>query len=92
MLVVLGGLGTFAYWFGNHYDTPRWAVRWALCIVVGGLLAYSYLAIRLPGATVYIQKNGWLGIMGVVILGALVGFGTGYTWQRLAKGSRKPPG
>jgi beta-N-acetylhexosaminidase len=92
MLVILGGLGTFAYWFGNHFDTSRWALRWALCIIVGGLLAYSYLAIRLPGAAVYIQKNGWFGIMGVVILGAMVGFGIGYTWQKLTKGSKKLPG
>jgi beta-N-acetylhexosaminidase len=91
-LVILSGLGFFAYWFGNRYDAPRWAVRWALCIVVGGLVAYSYLAIRLPGAADYIQKNGWLGVMGIVILGAAVGFGTGFTWQRLSKGSKRPPG
>jgi beta-N-acetylhexosaminidase len=91
-LVILSGLGFFAYWFGNRYDAPRWAVRWALCIVVGGLVAYSYLAIRLPGAADYIQKNGWMGVMGIVILGAAVGFGTGFTWQRLSKGSKRPPG
>ncbi len=92
MLVVLGGLGSFAYWFGNKYDAPRWALRWALCIIVGGLIAYSYLAIRLPGSTTYIHQNGWLGVMGVVILGAAIGFGIGYSWQRMSKGSRKPPG
>lgn len=92
MLVILGGLGAFTYWFGNGYVPQRWALRWALCIVVGGLLAYSYLAVRLPGATQYVQKSGWLGIMGVVILGALVGFGTGYIWQALSKGLKKPPG
>jgi beta-N-acetylhexosaminidase len=91
-LILLGGMGIFAYWFGNRYEAPRWAVRWALCIVVGGLAGYSYLAIRLPGATDYIQKTGWLGVMGIVILGAAVGFGAGYTWQRLTKGSKKPPG
>ena len=90
-LVILGGLGSFAYWYGNRYDAPLWAVRWTLSIIVGGLLAYSYLAIRLPGAEVYIQKSGWLGIMGVVILGAVVGFGAGFAWRQFSKGSKKPP-
>jgi beta-N-acetylhexosaminidase len=91
-LVILGGLGSLVYWLGNHIDTPRWALRWALCIFVGGLSGYSYLAIRLPGAADFILKSGCLGIMGVVILGSAVGFGGGYAWQQLSKGSKKPPG
>jgi beta-N-acetylhexosaminidase len=91
-LIILGGLGSLTYWVGNRFNAPRWALRWALCIIVGGLLAYSYLAIRLPGAGEYIQKSGWLGVVGVVILGSACGFGGGYLWQQLTKGSKKPPG
>jgi beta-N-acetylhexosaminidase len=91
MVLTLGGLGSLAYWLGKRTNATRWAVRYALCMIAGGLLAYSYLAIRLPGATIYLQKNGWLGLMGVVILGAIVGFGAAYTWQRLSSGSTKQP-
>ncbi len=92
MMLMLGGLGALAYWFGRRYIATRWAVRWALCSVAGGLLAYTYLAVRLPGAAVYLQGNGWPGMMGVVFLGAAVGFGAAYTWWRLSTGSVKPPG
>ncbi len=91
MLVILGGLGVFTYWFGNGYVAQRWSLRWAFCIVLGGLLAYSYLAVRLPGAAQFVQKSGWLGIMGIVVIGALIGFAIGYIWHILSRGSMKPP-
>jgi len=91
MMFFLGGLGTLTYWYGKQYISPRWGARWALCMVAGGLLGYTYLAVRLPGATEYLQRNGWLGMMGVVLLGAAVGFGFAYTWRRLSTGSMKQP-
>ncbi len=91
MLIVLGGLGSLTFWLGKRFITPHWAVRWALCIVLGGLLAYTYLAIRMPGAEKYLQNYGWWGLMLVVILGAVIGFGSGFIWQQLSTGSKKPP-
>ena len=91
MMLIMGGLGILAYWLGKRYIATRWGVRWALCIVAGGLLAYTYLAVRLPGAAVYLQRRGWLGMMGVVLLGAAVGFGSAYAWRRLSTGSTKQP-
>ena len=91
MILILGGLGAFAYWLGKRYNATRWAVRYALCMIACGLLSYTYLAVRLPGVTIYLQKNGWLGTMGVVILGATVGLGAAFTWQRLSSGSTKRP-
>ena len=91
MILILGGQGALAYWLGKRYITTRWGVRWALCIIAGGLLAYTYLAMRLPGATDYLQKSGWLGMVVVVILGAVVGFGVAYIWKRLSTGSTKQP-
>ena len=91
MVLLLGGLGTLAYWLGKRYIATRWAVRWALCIVTGGLLAYTYLAARMPGAAVYLQRSGWGGMMGVVLLGSAIGFGSAYTWWRQSRGLTKQP-
>jgi beta-N-acetylhexosaminidase len=90
-MLILGGLGILAYWLGKRYITTRWAMRWALCIVAGGLLAYTYLAVRLPGAAVYLRRSGWPGMMGVVLLGVAVGFGAAYTWRHLSTESKKQP-
>ena len=91
MVLFLCGSGFSAYWLGDRFAATRWGVRWAICVVLGGLLAYTYLAMRLPGAAAYLQKGGWSGMMGVVLLGAAAGFGGAYAWFRLAKESRKRP-
>jgi beta-N-acetylhexosaminidase len=91
MMITLGGLGMIVYSVALRYISMRWAVRWVLCIVAGGLLAYTYLALQLPGAGGFLQRNGWLGIIGVVILGVAVGFGSAFSWWRLSTGSSRPP-
>ena len=94
LVVVLSlfGFGLIAYWLGYRLAAVRWGVRWAICVILGGLLAYSYLALRLPGAAMYLQTGGWSGMMGVVLLGAAAGFGGAYAWFRLTNASKKRPG
>jgi beta-N-acetylhexosaminidase len=91
MVFLLGGVGGFGFWLSKKYVTTRWALRFGLCNVVGGSLAYTYLALHLPGASTYLQSSGWLGMMGVVIIGAAVGLGSAYIWWRYTMGSAKLP-
>jgi beta-N-acetylhexosaminidase len=91
-VILLCIFGALAYRFGSRLAGTGWGARWAICAVLGGLLAYTYLAIRLPGAAEYLQRGGWSGMIGMDLLGAVIGFASGYGWFRLAKGSRKPPG
>jgi beta-N-acetylhexosaminidase len=92
VVISLFGFGSLAYWLGERLAKVRWGVRWAICVILGGLLAYTYLVIRLPGAAMYLQKAGWSGMMGVVLLGAAAGFGGAYAWYRLTNESKKRPG
>jgi hypothetical protein len=89
MTLVLSGLGYLSYMLGNKFTSKRWGVRWSICVILGGLMAYTYLAMRLPGASIYVQKNGWVGIMGVVLIGALIGGGGAFAWSRFTMGSKK---
>jgi hypothetical protein len=91
MVLILGGLGYLAFWSSKRFVSPRWAMRLALCTITGGIVGFTYLAVRMPGAEVYLQRNGWLGMMGVILLGAAVGFGAAFTWRRLSTESKKPP-
>jgi beta-N-acetylhexosaminidase len=91
MVLLLCVDGILAYWLGKKLAGSIWGVRWALCVVLAGLVAYTYLAIRLPGAATYLQKGGWSGMIGMVFLGGVVGFGSAYIWFRLSKESRKQP-
>jgi beta-N-acetylhexosaminidase len=89
MVLILVGFGYLAYWLGDRFATTTWGVRWAICVILGGSLAYTYLALRLPGATTYLQSSGWLGMIGAVLLGMIVGSGSAYAWFRLARGSKR---
>ena len=89
LLVIMGG---GIYWLGSRFVSVRWGVRWTLCMLAGGLLGYTYLAARLPGATAFLKLGGWSGMMGVVLLGAAIGLGVGVLWQRLPTGSAKRSG
>ena len=89
MVVLLGGLGYLTYWVGDRFASRRWGVRGSTCVILGGLVTYTYLAMRLPGATNYLQENGWLGIMGMVLTGALIGGVGAYVWFRGVRESTK---
>jgi len=86
MVLLLAGLGGVIYWLGKRFMSARWAVRETLCSLAGGILAYTYLAVRLPGAADYLKLGGWSGMTGVVLLGAAIGLGAGLIWKRLVTG------
>jgi beta-N-acetylhexosaminidase len=91
MVLLMCVYGILAYWIGNRFAGTGWGLRWALCVVLGGLIAYTYLAIRLPGAAAYLHKGGWPGMAEVVLLGGAAGFLGAFAWFRLSKESRKQP-
>ncbi len=91
MLVSLTGIAFLTFWYGGRFTSQRWGARWAFCSILGGLLAYNYFALKLPGAAALIRKGGMLAIVGVVILGAACGAGAGVAWMRLANGKEKQP-
>ncbi len=92
MVAVVGIFGYASYRLGDRFVTRRWGLRWANCVVIGGLLAYSYLALRMPGSTSYMENNGWPGIFAVVIIGAIAGGAAAFAWFRLARESGKQSG
>lgn len=92
MFLLLVVLASGLYWIGSHFVSVSWSVRWTLCMLIGGLLAYSYLAARLPGASTLLKLGGWSGMLGVVLLGGALGLGAGVLWQQLFKGSARRSG
>ena len=80
MIVILGGAAT-AYSAGNWWFSLQWGVRWGLCASLGGLLAYLYLAIGLPGGGQWLRSTGTAGIIAATLLGVLLGLGGGLVWR-----------
>ncbi len=92
MLLFLAGLAFLALWLGGRIFSTRWGVRWALCVFMGGLLAYNYLAFDLPGSAGWIKLHGLSGILGVVVLGAALGFAGGWLWMKAVNAPVKRSG
>jgi beta-N-acetylhexosaminidase len=83
MVALLGGLGWLAYYTGLRLVSSKWGLRWGLCALLGGLVGYTCLAMRLPGAGEFLQRAQYAGIAGVTIAGALLGAAAGYLWRML---------
>jgi len=88
MVAVLAGMGSLAFWLGRQVVSLRWGIRWALTLSLGGLAAYDYLAFGLAGSATWIAAYGFLGIVGVVTLGAALGFAAGLAWYQASTGKR----
>lgn len=71
-------------WFGIRQAIARWGLRWALCGLIGGMIAYNYLVLKLPGSEAFVQATGTQGILVVTVMGILAGWITGLIWRQIA--------
>lgn len=94
MLVIVALLGGawLAYWAGISFLGLRDGIRWGLCTVLGGLLAYNYLALGLPGSQAWTTHNGVWGVLTLTILGEALGWGAGWLWSWRINGSTSQSG
>jgi beta-N-acetylhexosaminidase len=82
-LLALFGGAMLAYWAVSRIIHPRWGLRWALCIFLGGLLGYNYLALDLPGAADWIASgSGALGVLLLIFAGEGLGIVCALLWMR----------
>lgn len=88
-VLLLGALGFLGFWLGQRYYSTRWGVRWGFSIITGGLIAYTYLAVHLPGSSIFLQKFEWIGLVSLEIIGGMIGLGTAMIWQKFFTGLTK---
>jgi len=67
----------------------RWGVRGSFLALIGGLMAYSYLALGMPGSVSLIRKLGTGGVALSTFFGAVVGVGGAWIWKELQDITRK---
>lgn len=83
VLLALFGGALLAYWAVSRIFSPRWGLRWALCISIGGLLGYNYLALGFPGAAEWVASGGGaFGVLLLTFLGETVGIIVAWFWMR----------
>ena len=88
-LTVAFGIALILAWAGLNLAVARWALRWGLCALIGGLLGYNYFALKFPGSQDLLKTYGTPGVIVITLLTALGGGVIGWIWQRLS--IRKQP-
>jgi beta-N-acetylhexosaminidase len=83
LLLLAGGMW-LTYWAIGGANGMRTGIRWALCVLLGGLIAYNYLALGLPGGLELTAQGGMGTILLVTILGQLLGLAGAWLWHRRA--------
>ena len=77
-------------WIGMSFSVPRWALRWGLCTLIGGLIGFNFFALRFPGSQALLVTYGSSGILALTGLGSLAGALVGWAWQQITI-RRQPP-
>lgn len=83
LLMAFGVLITF--WLASQMVDTRWAVRWALLVLVGGLVSYNYLALGFPWGDIWLDGRGLPAFLQAVLIGQGVGFAVGWFWRLAAE-------
>jgi beta-N-acetylhexosaminidase len=90
-LLVTASIGAAIYWLTVQYSLVIWGIRGSLLAVTGGLLAYTYLAIGLPGSEVILTNIGNLGVPFVTLIGSGIGWGAARGWQLFENNHNNSP-
>jgi hypothetical protein len=81
LMAIFGG-AFLSFWAVSRIVSTRWGLRWALCIFLGGLLAYNYLALGFPGATEWIaDEAGAFGVLLLTFVGETLGGLSAWVWM-----------
>jgi beta-N-acetylhexosaminidase len=92
-LLALFGSAGLAFWAISKIISPRWGLRWALCIFFGGLLGYNYLALDFPGAANWIAEDaGAIGVLFLTFSGEVLGGLAAWVWMRWFSAPESPAG
>jgi beta-N-acetylhexosaminidase len=90
-LLIAAMVGTVNYTLAVWLSQVRWGVRGGFMAFIGGLVAYSYLALGMPGSVSLIRKLGTGGVSLCTFLGAVLGVGCAWIWKELQDITRRKP-
>jgi beta-N-acetylhexosaminidase len=92
MMAVIGG-SILMFWAVSRIVSPRWGLRWALCVFLGGLAGYNYLALDFPGAADWIAtSSGAFGVLLLTFAGQVIGALGAWIWMQVLSGPESREG
>ncbi len=83
LAVMFIGFSTLlAYWAASLMRSQEWGLRWGLCVLLGGLVGYNFIAFGIFGSTQILLTSGLGGVLGMSAIGEIVGMGVAWIWSR----------
>jgi beta-N-acetylhexosaminidase len=93
VLLTVFGSALLMFWAVSRIVSLRWGLRWALCVLLGGLLGYNYLALGLPRAAEWIASGaGAYGVLFLTLIGEALGAFAAWAWMKLLSGPTSQAG
>ena len=78
-------VGISTYWASSMFWQVRWGLRAGFLVLIGGLAAYSYIALGMPGSKPLVQEMGTRGVILVTLSGAAIGAALSGVWRSFRK-------
>jgi hypothetical protein len=90
-LLALFGTAGLVFWAISRIVSVRWGLRWAFCMLIGGLIGYNYLALGLPGAADWIAEvAGASGLLVLTFTGEIIGAMAAFAWLKWFSAPKSP--
>lgn len=80
ILLVWSG-AVLIYFASQPWVSTRWGVRWGLMSAIGGLAAFFFLSLGWPFGYARQAESGWIGLLGMIIIGMVLGLAGGVLWK-----------
>jgi hypothetical protein len=74
-------VGIASYSLFRPRRSLRWGIRAGFLSLIGGLMAYAYIALGLPGSEPLIQGAGTAGVAAIALAGAILGSLAAFLWR-----------
>lgn len=84
-LILAAGIAWLVYRYVSNSTAPGWGVRAGLLALIGGLAAYSYLALQLPGSEHLLAESAARGVFLATLGGTILGSVAAWSWFALEK-------
>lgn len=84
-MLILGSVAGLTFFAAGRRRPLRWVLRWTFCVFLGGLAAYNYAALGLPGSANWLAQAGFMALFGMILLGVGLGLLAAFIWEKRAR-------
>lgn len=82
-LLISLSMGLLTYRLSAFIGQIRWGMRGGILAFIGGMIAYTYIVLSMPGSSALYQKLSIWGIILITLFGSAIGVLTTWGWKSI---------